>query len=195
MGTPKSTRNSLSPDVDFPIMNTKDWVNSGHLLSWGEVIGGVRSFVGSRVSAEMACEQVSQLAVQHWIDRNVYPLATSTVKKKLMKDYTEFLQVRKLIMKGSFTQATADRYKVFKDNMVVVYDIYSLHSDHPAAKKRKKDLEELLDVRMGPQEYEYVENQLSCDIERRDPRKILCFPKKSDIDPIWREQQNKKASL
>ena len=25
----KSTRNSLSPDVDFPIMDTKDWVSSG----------------------------------------------------------------------------------------------------------------------------------------------------------------------
>ena len=90
-----------------------------------------------------------------------------------MKDYTEFLQVRKLIMRGSFTEATADRYKVFKHNTDLVYDIYSLHSGHPAAKKRKKDLEELLDVRMGPQEYEYVENQLSCDIERRDPKRIL----------------------
>ena len=84
---------------------------------------------------------------------------------------------------------------MFKDNKDLVYDIYSLHSRHPAAKKRKKDLEELLDVRMGPQEYEYVESQLSCDIDRKDPRKILCFPKKSDIDPIWREQQSKKASL
>ena len=40
--------------------------------------------------------------------------------------------------------------------MDLVYDIYSLHSGHPPAKKRKKDLEKLLDVRMGPQEYEYV---------------------------------------
>ena len=98
-------------------------------------------------------------------------------------------------MKGSYTQATSDRYKVFKDSKNLVYDIYSLHSQHPFAKKRKKELEEQLDIRMGPDEYSYVESQLCSDIDRKDPRKILCFPKKVDIDPVWEEQQRKKQSL
>ena len=192
MGPVPSTRHSLSPDVDFPPVNIKDWQGSGHLLSLGELIGGVRSLVSKKVSADMACEQVAGLAVQHWIDRNVYPLCSTTVKARLVKDYSEFLQVRKLIMKGSYTQATTDRYKVLKDCRDLVYDIYSLHAQHPFAKKRKKELEELLDIRMGPDEYLYVESQLSTDIERKDPRKILCFPKKVDIDPVWKEQQRKK---
>ena len=44
-----STRNSLSPYVDFPLLDLKDWVKSQHLLSWDEVIGGVRSLVCRRV--------------------------------------------------------------------------------------------------------------------------------------------------
>ena len=59
-----------------------------------------------------------------------------------------------------------------------MYDIYSLHSNQPSAKKRKKELEEELDIRMGQSEYEYLENQLSSEIGRKDSRKILCFPKK-----------------
>ena len=45
-----STRNSLSPYVDFRLLDFKDWVKSQHFLSWGEVIGGVRSLVCRRVS-------------------------------------------------------------------------------------------------------------------------------------------------
>ena len=170
MGPLPSTRHSLSPDVDFPSVEIKEWQASGHLLSWGEIIGGVRSLVTRKVSAEKACEKVSGLAVQHWIDRNVYPLGSMTVKVKLEKDYSEFVQVRKLIMKGSYTQTTDERYKVLKDRKDLVYDIFSLHSQHPFAKKRKKELEDKLDIRMGPDEYAYVESQLSSDIGRKDPK-------------------------
>ena len=121
-----STRHSLSPDVDFPPVNIKDWQGSGHLLSWGELIGGVRSLVSKKVSAEKACEQVSELAVQHWIDRNVYPLSSNTVKVRLVKDYSEFVLVRKQIMKGSYTQATSDRYKVFKRILYMTYNLCTL---------------------------------------------------------------------
>ena len=186
------TRSSFCPDVDFPAVQTETWQRSGHLLNFGELIGGI--LTTRKTSAEEACRQVSKINVQHWISRNVYPLAWQNVHTKLLKDYTEFIAVRKLVMKSSYTEATKVRYAVLKDMKDKVYDIYALHSSQPATKKRKTDLEDLLDIRMGPKEHEYLENQLS-DIGRGDPRKILCVPKKMDIDPVWDTQQQKKASL
>ena len=97
------------------------------------------------------------------------------VHRKMMQDFTEFMNVRKLIMKGSYTEATKVRYTALLEMKDKVYDIYSMHSNQPSAKKRKGELEDILDVRMGPKEHEYLENQLS-DILRADPRKILCVP-------------------
>ena len=56
-------------------------------------------------------------------------------------------------------------------------------------------MEAEVDVRMGPKEHEYLQNQLSKEINRSDPRKILCVPKRMDIDPVWVAQQQKKTSL
>ena len=191
-----ATRTALCPDVDFPAIQTQDWQSSGHLLTLGELVGGVRGLVSKKTSADEACIKVSKIAVQHWVDRNVYPLSWQMVHKRLFKDYTEFMSVRKLIMmKNSYTEATKDRYTVLKEMKDQVYDIYSLHSSQPAAKKRKADLEAELDIRMGPKENEYLQNQLSKEIARSDPRKILCVPKKMDIDPVWVAQQQKKTSL
>ena len=39
----KKTRTHLNPDVDFPVQGIEDWENSGHLPTFSEVIGGVRS--------------------------------------------------------------------------------------------------------------------------------------------------------
>ena len=116
------------------------------------------------------------------------------VHRKFMQDYTEFMHVRKLIIKGSYTEATKVRYTALLEMKDKVYDIYSMHPNQPSAKKRKGELEDILDVRMGPKEHEYLENQLS-NILRADPRKILCVPKNMDIDPVWDAQQQKKASL
>ena len=180
-----ATRTALCPDVDFPAIQTQDWQSSGHLLTLGELVGGVRGLVSKKTSADEACIKVSKIAVQHWVDRNVYPLSWQMVHKRLFKDYTEFMSVRKLIMmKNYYTEATKDRYKVLKEMKDQVYDIYVLHSSHPAAKKRKTYLEVELDIRMGPKEHEYLQNQLSKEIDKSDPRKIICVPKKMDIDPV-----------
>ena len=155
------TRASLCPDVDFPAGQTDDWQGSGHLLTLGELIGGVRGKSSKKVSADEACRQVSMIAEQHWINRNVYPVSWQTVHSRLLKDYMEFVAVRKLIMKGSYTEATKERYMALKDRKDSVYDIYSLHTVQPGAKKRKVEMELKLDVRMGPKEHEYLESQLS----------------------------------
>ena len=95
--------------------------------------------MSKKTSADEACLKVSKILVKHWVDRNVYPLSWQVVHKRLFKDYTEFMAVRKLIMmKKSYTEATKDRYTVLKEMKDQVYDIYSLHSSQPAAKKRKK---------------------------------------------------------
>ena len=51
------------------------------------------------------------------------------VHRKLMQDYTEFMHVRKLIIKGSYTEATKVRYTALLEMKDKVYDIYSLHSN------------------------------------------------------------------
>lgn len=89
---------------------------------------------------------IAKIAVNHWIDRNVYPQSWQNVQVKLLKDYIEFTEVRKLLMKGSCTQATLDRYADQKLRIDHVYDIYTGNSQHPAALERRKDLEENLNV-------------------------------------------------
>ena len=63
------------------------------------------------------------MAVQHWIDRNVYPVSWQNVHARLVKEYKEFVQVRKLVMKGGYTQATIDRYMIFKEKKDTTYNI------------------------------------------------------------------------
>lgn len=197
MAAKVTTRRSLAPDVDFPVVNIDEWQHSGHLLTLGELIGGVRSLVGNKVSAEEACSTVAKQAVQHWINRNVYPVSWQAVQKRLLPEYTEFTKVRKMALKTSqkITDATVDRYTLLKVKAEKVFDIYYMTSEQESSKKRKIELEESFDIRMGPSEIEYVENQLNSEIKRDDPTKLFCFPKKADVDPVWAEQQHRKANL
>ena len=129
-----STRTSLCPDVDFPVLETDQWESSGHLLTLSELIGGIRGKISRKVSAEEACHKIAKIVVQHWINRNEYPISWQNLQQRLIKVYSESAAVRKLIMKGSYTEATNTRYNALKEIKDKVYDIYSLHSDHPNAK-------------------------------------------------------------
>ena len=130
------TRTSPRPDVNFPQVLTDDWESSGHLLTLGELIGGIRGKILRKVSAQEASRQVSKIAVRHWISRNISPVSWQMVHQRLTKDYTEFMNVRKLIMKGSFTKSTNERYNTLKLMKDKVYNICSLKSNQPAAKKK-----------------------------------------------------------
>ena len=81
------------------------------------------------------------------------------------------------------------------ENKDFVYNISFLSSNHPAAKKRKNELEDKFKVKMGPKEFEYLESQLSNTIGQKDPKKTLCYPQKCDIDQVWEQQDNKRESL
>ena len=190
-----NTRNKLCPDIDFPSVHTQEWKYSGHLLTWAEIIGGVRGLVSKKVSAHQACTSISKIAEDHWIQRNVYPISWQSIHKQLYKDYLEFMNVRKLINKSSYTIQTTKRYNKFLENKDFVYNISFLSSNHPAAKKRKNELEDKFKVKMGPKEFEYLESQLSNTIGRKDPKKTLCYPQKCDIDQVWEQQDNKRESL
>ena len=160
----------------------------------GKIIG-VRSLVSKKVSANEACISISKIAEDHWIQRNVYPISWQSIHKQLYNDYMEFINVRKLVNKGSYTIKTTERYNKFLENKDLVYNIFSLSSNQPAAKKRKNELEDKFKVKMGPKEFEYLESQLSNTIGRKDPKKILCHPQKCDIDQVWENQKNKRESL
>ena len=94
------------------------------------------------------------------------------------------MKLKKCINKGSYSKQTIDSYKKINDIKDYVYNISYLSSSHPSAKKRKTELENIYQVRMGPKEYEYLNNQLSITIGRNDPKKIQCYLHKIDIDPV-----------
>ena len=188
-----STRNALCPDVDFPAVDTKEWKYSGNLLTLGELIGGIRFLISQNYTKLSACGAVSRLAVQHWTERNVYTVCWTTVNRKLLKDYENFMVLRGYINNGLLRKLTVDRYNELKDLKDHVYDISSSRSNHPSAKKRKTELENIHHVKMGPKEYEYLDNQLSHTIGRNDPKKIQCYPHKIDIDPEWKHQQDRRT--
>ena len=188
-----STRNAFCPDVDFPAVDTEEWKYSGNLLTLGELIGGIRFFISKKYTKISACGFVSRLAVEHWIERNVYTVCWTSVNKRLLSDYDKFWVLRVYINKGNLSKLTIERYnelKVLKDQ---VYNISSSSSNHPSAKKRKTELENIHHVKMGPKEYEYLDNQLSNTIKRNDPKKIQCYPQKRDIDPEWKQQQDRRT--
>lgn len=111
----KKTRSSLNPDVDFPSVNSDEWRNSGHLPTFGEVIGGIRNLTGKHTSAATACKLITQEVVQHWIQRNVYPKSEKTIQNTLFAEITEFNLVKKLIAKGNPTAQTQERYEKLRE--------------------------------------------------------------------------------
>ena len=91
---PKKTRSTLNPDVDFPSLNSDEWRNSGHLPTFGEVIGGIRNLTSKHTSAATACKLISQEVTQHWLQRNVYTKSENTIQNTLFAEITEFNLVK-----------------------------------------------------------------------------------------------------
>ena len=110
---------------------------------------------------------VSKLAVEHWTERNVYTICWTSVNRRLLLDYENFMTLRGYINKGNPSMLTKEKYDKLKDLKDQVYNISSSSSNHPSAKKRKTELENIHHVKMGPKEYEYLDNQLSNTIERK----------------------------
>ena len=191
---PKKTRTMASPDVDFPPLSSESWPDSGHLPTLAEIIGAIRSKVTRHFSAEKATGLISEILIAHWIDRNILPKWASVVQTLLLSEYNEFMAVRKLINKGNPTEATILRYNELKDVKDKVLDISTGHSktNIKVAKQRVEHLQSELGVRMSSDEFKYLESQLS-DIPRN--QKMVCFPKKNQIDPVWADQQERKEKL
>ena len=66
MDKKQNTRNNLCPDVDFHPLKTEEWKLSGHLLTFSELIGGIRGLVSTKFSYTQACTAISNIAVSHW---------------------------------------------------------------------------------------------------------------------------------
>ena len=142
-----STRYTLCPDVDFPAVDIEEWNHSGNLLTLGELICGIRFLISKNNSKITACGTVSRLAVEHWTERNVYTVCWTTVNRKLMPVYDKFIVLRGYINKGYLSKLTMERYNKFKDLKDQVYNISSLSLNHPSAKKRKTELENIHHVK------------------------------------------------
>ena len=93
--------------------------------------------------------------------------------------------VRKLVNKGNVTENTRERYQKLSSRKDKVYDIFIVTESDKAnqGKKRKVELEKSSGVPLSSNEYVYLESQKS-DILRS--YKLVCFPKKLDIDPAWK---------
>ena len=107
------TRGSFAPDVDFPVVNIEEWQFSGHLITLAELISGIKSLVNKKVSADSDALQVAKVVVQHWLYRNVYPISCNAVHRLLLREYEEFLRLRKLIQRTdrALTDDTIRRYQ------------------------------------------------------------------------------------
>ena len=172
-------------NVDFPAIDSKTWKNSGHLITFHEVIGGMQFMVNKNTSEEVASGMIAHTLVNHWMQRNVYPKSEKTVQKRVYKDFQEFSSVIEQITEGSFSETIMKKYDTLIQRRNQVYDIF-VGSD-PEALKRTKMLEETFGVNMEAQHYRYLENQLS-DIPRGDPRKLLSFPKNDNDYSVQTDQ-------
>ena len=65
-----------------------------------------------------------------------------------------FMAWRADINKGRLSELTIERYNKLKDLKDQVYNISSSSSNHPSAKKRKTELENIHHVTMDHKEYE-----------------------------------------
>ena len=71
--------------------------------------------------------------------------------------------------------------------------MYDLYTDD---KERRKSLEDEHKVTMTKEEYEYLASQQDHTILSNDPRKMVCYPRKNEIDPRWireKEKQEKRS--
>ena len=146
--SPKKTCSSLNPDVDFSVKNISDWENSGHLPSFGEIIGVIRGLTSKQTSASSAIWSVSHTLEQHWIDRNVYPKTYQSIERKLK---------RKLINKGNITEKTREMYEELRNIKDMLYDIYC-GNDPLTGKERQRQMEVEFGVRMSSSEFAYLES-------------------------------------
>ena len=186
---PKLTRSSENPDVDFPPFDPGDWAGSGHLPITSEIIGAIKHTVSNKVSWKAASEIVANILVVHWTKRNVYTKTPNNVTKLLETKYQEFFLIRKIFLKGKPSQASLERYQKFKIDKDTVFDIST------EDRERIKKLEEKFGIKMSPAEHEYLNSQMDSNIARHDKRKILCLAKMNDVDPVWLEQEARKAKL
>ena len=93
-------------------------------------------------------------------------------KSKLLREYKEFLIVRKLLQKTdqAVTQTTIDRYDVFIEKRDKMYDIFGDNIDDGLNSQRCKGCvkrcEQNFGVKMSDKEYEYLESQRNDGIPR-----------------------------
>lgn len=181
---------SLKPHVDFPQVDPNLWQTSGHLVTFGEMIGAMQYMVNKGTNEESASGMVSHTLVNHWMQRNVYPKSEKTVQKRIYKDYEDFALVIEEINRGYLSESLRRKYQLLIQRRDQVYDIF-VGSD-PEALKRTKMLEETYGVNMEAQHYRYLENQLS-DIPRGHPQKLVSTPRNDRDYSIRTEQFEEKG--
>ena len=189
MASSRVTRSSDNPDVDYPPFDPGEWRGSGHLPIWAEAIGAVRFLVNKKVSAKEATMNIAKILVDHWTQRNVYTKTPQNVQKKLESQYKEFLLIRKIFLKGKPSKSGLERYTSFKEEKDNVYDIST------EDKERIKVLEDEIGIKMSKAEQDYLKSQTDSAIKRNYVKKIICFAKPSDLDPVWLEQEKRKQKL
>ena len=156
----------------------------------------MRHTANTKVSRAEACKLVTETLMKEWTERNIYPKSYRSIYTQLQAEYSEFVAVRKLVNRGNPTNSTQERYERLRKQKDELYDIFVGNAEKginaQRAKERLVEMENELGVNMSKAEYEYLESQRA-----RIPRcdKIVCLPTKKKIDPVWAEQQRRKASL
>ena len=85
------------------------------------MIGAVRCLVTKKCSGEKATGIVAKALINHWWVRNVYPKADEAVEPKMLREYKEFMVVRKLI-KSLLKKPSM--YAVLQGEKDKMYDIF-----------------------------------------------------------------------
>ena len=174
--------------MDFPPIDTNEWKSSGHLPRFNEVIGAVRQSVSKQTSTEQVCQKVAVDLITHWTERNVYTKARKNVAKSIVTDFANFQNLKREIKRSK--TGVSEEYNKFKEKGIELYDIYTDDKD------RRKSLEDEHKVKMTKDEYDYLDSQRDHTIPNNDPRKMVCYPHKNDIDPTWireKEVQEKRS--
>ena len=129
MAARKKTRLSgpvLDPDIDFPLLDLKVFVNKKQLPVHRDVIGVLQYILEdqkSNVSQSDAIGEVKNRLYAKWYHDNVYCITQAGIQKRIEKDWLVFKEGKRRLQEGRQSGKAIDLYKSLHDRSNVLYDI------------------------------------------------------------------------
>ena len=119
--------------------------------------------------------EVSNIVMNHWIERNVYPITIKTVKKRVRKEVETYLDLKKQIGRSK-SKGWQMKAKSFTQNKDKFFDIFCENSE------ARGNLKKIYQIPMLLEDFQYLESM-------RTDRKMLC---ESSIDKECHEKEKMK---